>query len=170
MGRGQSGVRRGRAEGGGDRELTGHSRPCRIAGWGLCVMGAMEGILASKKKNYLLGCATHDVGSWFPNQVSNPRPPHWRCRVSTTGPRCPPSSGQIKWFSHSITLELGTGAREQTQHFLSVAICQVDHSPLTDPGRQGGGPHQGVMRMPSPKFSAAQPGSSMDTTASLLSR
>ena len=50
MGRGQSGVRRGRAEGGGDRELTGHSRPCRIAGWGLCVMGAMEGILASKKK------------------------------------------------------------------------------------------------------------------------
>ena len=140
---------------------------CRV---GPVCYGSYGGYPSFKKKNYLLGCATHDVGSWFPNQVSNPRPPHWRCRVSTTGPRCPPSSGQIKWFRHSITLELGTGAREQTQHFLSVAICQVDHSPLTDPGRQGGGPHQGVMRMPSPKFSAAQPGSSMDTTASLLSR
>lgn len=34
-----------------------------------------------------------------------------RCRVSTTGPHCPPSSGRIKWCRHSMTLELGTTAR-----------------------------------------------------------
>lgn len=93
------------------------------------------------------------MGSWFPNQGSN-----LRCRVSTTGPHCAPSSGWITWCRHSVTLELGTGTREQTQHFLSVAICQVNHSPLTEPGRRGGGPHQGVMRTPSPKFQLSTAG------------
>lgn len=34
----------------------------------------------------------------------------------------------------------------------------MDHSPLKEPGRRGGGPHQGVMRTPSPKFQRSTAG------------
>ena len=34
---------------------------------------------------YFFGCTVRLVGSWFPDQGSNPCPPQWKHRVLTTG-------------------------------------------------------------------------------------
>lgn len=88
MGRGQSGVRRGRAEGGGDREVTGHSRACRIVGWVPCLMGAMEGILASKKKfiYFIVPLMT-----WAPGSPTMDRTPHCGAESQPLGPTVLPA-------------------------------------------------------------------------------